>query len=208
MFLAGNQRGVYTSKLKLLHTGCLHSIKLSIYKVGIKFNKGPLALEHNNYATKIVNAYNVYELDTWAKFPLNNFKLKNCLLGATNIVKHSDKEKLVYSGYEIAFDGAGSWNFGNGFAKNVVIFGIDNSSSSHAETRKSNILVLGEGPTYGINISFGSPEKKFSFSFSKESTKFCFSLHYNGDNSLFVNGKEIFKSKPIIKMLIFQLNFV
>ena len=80
MFLAGNQRGVYTSKLKLLHTGCLHSIKLSIYKVGIKFNKSPLALEHNNYATKIVNAYNVYELDIWAKIPLNNFKLKKLLV--------------------------------------------------------------------------------------------------------------------------------
>ena len=33
----------------------------------------------------------------------------------------------------IAFDGAGSLSFGNDFARNVVIFAIDNSSSSHAE---------------------------------------------------------------------------
>ena len=44
-----------------------------------------------NYATKIVNAYIVYELETWPKAPLNNFKFKNCLSGATNIVKNSDK---------------------------------------------------------------------------------------------------------------------
>ena len=36
----------------------------------------------------------------------------------------------------------------------------------------------------------------FSINFSKAKEKFCFCLHYNGDNSyLFVNGKEIFKLK-------------
>ena len=56
--------------------------------------------------------------------------------------------------------------------------------------------MLGEGPTYGINGSFGSPEKRFSINFSKAKAKFCLSLHYNGDNSyLFVNGREIFNFK-------------
>ena len=41
---------------------------------------------------------------------------KNCLFCATNIVEKSDKEKLLYSGYGIAFDRTGSWNFGNDFA--------------------------------------------------------------------------------------------
>ena len=67
---------------------------------------------------------------------------------------------------------------------------MDNSSSSHSDNRKNNFLILGEGPTYGINESFGSLEKKFSINFTKASTKFCFSLHYNVDNSyLLVNGK-------------------
>ena len=35
--------------------------------------------------------------------------------------------KWVYSGYRIVFNGAGSWNFGHGFARNVVFFGVDNS---------------------------------------------------------------------------------
>ena len=79
------------------------------------------------------------------------------MFGATNIVKNSDQEKYVYSGYRITFDSAGSWNFGNDFTGNAVIFEIDNSSSSHSDSRKNNFLVLGEGPTYGINGSFGSP---------------------------------------------------
>ena len=41
-------------------------MKLSAYKVGVKFNKDPLAVEQNNYATKIVNAYTIYDLDAWS----------------------------------------------------------------------------------------------------------------------------------------------
>ena len=40
-----------------------------------------------------------------------------------------------------------------------MIFGVDNSSSSHPENRKINLSMLGEGPTYGNNGSFGAPEK-------------------------------------------------
>ena len=56
MFLVGNQRKpIYNSNLKPLYTSFLYSIKLSGYRMGIKFDKGPLAVEQNNYATKIVN---------------------------------------------------------------------------------------------------------------------------------------------------------
>ena len=41
--------GVYNSKLKLLYTAFLHSIKLSGYKTGIKLDKDPVAVEQNNY---------------------------------------------------------------------------------------------------------------------------------------------------------------
>ena len=110
------------------------------------------------------------------------------MFGATNIVKISNKEKWVYSCYGIAFDGADPWNFCGNFAWNVVIFGVDNSSSSFADKCKNNFLVLLEGPTYGINGSFGSPEKMFNINFSKARTKFCLRLHYNDDNIyLFVN---------------------
>ena len=86
----------------------MHSVKLSGYRIGIKFDTDTLAVEQNNYLTKIVNVYIVYKLYTWPRNPTNNFKFKNCLFGATNIVKNSDKEKYVYSGYGITFDSAGS----------------------------------------------------------------------------------------------------
>ena len=70
-----------------LYTAFLHSIKLSGYRIEIKFDKDPLALEQNNYLTKIVNVYIVYDLDVWPRNPTNNFKIKNFLFGATNIVK-------------------------------------------------------------------------------------------------------------------------
>ena len=79
--------GVYTSKLKPLHTAFLHSIRISGYKIRIKFDKDFLAVEQSNHTTKIVNAYIVYELVAWPRNPTNNFKFKYCLLGSANIVK-------------------------------------------------------------------------------------------------------------------------
>ena len=93
------------------------------------------------------------------------------------------------SGYEIVFDGGGSWSFGNDSTRNVIIFGIDNSSSSHNNNHKNNFLILGEGPAFGNNGNFGSPAQIFGINFSKASTKFCLSLHYDGDHIyFFVNG--------------------
>ena len=65
----------------------------------------------------------------------------------------------------------------NDFARNVVIFGFDNSSLSHADNHKNNFSVFGEGPDSDVNGSFGSPEKKFNINFSKANTKFCLRLH-------------------------------
>ena len=132
----------------------MHKIKLSEYRIGIKFDKDPLAVEQSKYLSKIVNVYIAYDLDAWSR---NHTSIKNCLYEATNIVKNSDKEKYVYSGYEITFHSAGSWSFDDDFARNIVIFGADNSSSSHCDNRKNNFLILGGAATYGINGSFGSP---------------------------------------------------
>ena len=68
----------------------------------------------------------------------------------------------MYSCCGIAFDGKGNQNFGNDFARNVIIYGADNNSSSHTDNRKNNFLVLGEGDASGINGTFCALEKKFS----------------------------------------------
>ena len=132
----------------------------------------------------------MYNLDDWPRNPTNNFKFKNHLFRATSVVKSSNEEKCVYSGYKTISDGAVSWSFDNDTARNVIIFGVDNSSTSHSDNGKNIFLILCEGNTFGINWRFGSSEKKVSIYFSKANKKFCLNLHYNADNScLFVNGK-------------------
>ena len=102
-------------------------------KIVIQFNNTALVLE--NQSTKIIHIYTINDLGYRTKNPNNNFVLTNCLFGATNIVKNSD----VYSGYEIAFDGTGSSSFGNDYARNVIMFGVDNNSS-HTDNRKNTFL--------------------------------------------------------------------
>ena len=116
----------------------MDSIELSEYRIGIKLDKYSLTLEQNNYWPKIVNVYIVYDLDAWPKNLTINFKFKNCLFRATNIVKNTDKEKYVYSRYGITFDIDSSWSFDNDFARNVTIVGVANSSSSHSDNLKNN----------------------------------------------------------------------
>ena len=174
----------------------------------IKFDQVSWAVEQNNCLTKIVNICFVYELYDCLKIPLKYFTLKKCLFGAINIVKKSDKVKLVYRRYGITFDERDWQSFGNGNARNVIIFGVDNSSSSHDDNLKNNFLIVGLGPTFKINGNFGSPEKTYSINVTKASLKFCLSLHYNDGNCyLFVNGKEIIKYKADNKNVNFPTRF-
>ena len=54
------------------------------------------------------------------------------------------------------FDSTNSQSFNNDTARNFIIFDVENSSSSHADNRKNNFLVLSEVPTPGINGCFDS----------------------------------------------------
>ena len=64
----------YYSEIKWsLYTAFLHSIKLSGYKTGIKYDKNHLGVVQKNTLTKIVNVYIVYDLDAWPKIVLRNF---------------------------------------------------------------------------------------------------------------------------------------
>ena len=68
-------------------------------------------------------------------------------------------------------------------------------SSPHIDNKKKDILILGKGPTQGLEHRL-TVEKSYLINFTKENTKFCLSLHYNGANSfLFVSGTERIKFK-------------
>ena len=79
---------VHTSKLKPLYTAFLHSIKLFGYRSRIQLDNSVLVAEQQNFATKIINAYIVCNLDNWPKIPFSNFKLKNFFFSVTNIIKN------------------------------------------------------------------------------------------------------------------------
>ena len=55
----------------------------------------------------------------------------------------------------------GSWSSGNDSAGNVVICGVDNTSSSHSDIRKNNFLLFGERLTDGINDSICEQKKNY-----------------------------------------------
>ena len=108
--------------------------------------------------------------------------------------KNADIDKYKYSGYGIGFDRHGSFSFpGTGLGRNVIIFGVDMSSSTKIDNRKNDIWILGKGPSQGLKHTL-SAEKMYSINFTEKNKKFCLSLHYNKENSyLFVNDSEIIK---------------
>ena len=84
---------------------------------------------------------------------------------------------------------------GGVFDQNLMIFGVDMSSSTKIDSRKKDILILVKGPSQGSEHAL-SAEKMYSINFTEHNKKSCLSLLYNGANSyLFVNGKEIHKFK-------------
>ena len=105
-------------------------------------------------------------------------------------------DKYTYSGYGIGFDRHGFYSHSSGGnGRNVIIFGVDMSSSTKIDKRKKDILILGKGPTQGLEHTL-SAEKMYSINFTEHNKKFCLSLHYSGANSyLFVNCTEIHKFK-------------
>ena len=77
----------------------------------------------------------------------------------------------------------------------MLIFGADICTSIHIDNKKKDILVLGRGPTQGLESTL-TAEKMYLINFTVTKKKFCLSLHYNRGNSyLFVNGTEICKFK-------------
>ena len=94
---------------------------------------------------KIVNTYIVYELDkTYGK---THPTLVNCLFGAVSITKNADIDKNKYSGYGIGFDRTGVFLLPDGsFGRNLVIFGVDMSSSVHVDNKGKDILIYGTDP--------------------------------------------------------------
>ena len=110
--------------------------------------------------------------------------------------KNANIARCKHSEYGIGFDRHGSYSYPNGGTwRNVIIFGVDMSSSAKIDNRKKDILILCKDPTQGLEHTL-SAEEMYSINFTVTKNKPCLSLHYNGANSyLFANVKEIHKFK-------------
>ena len=120
-------------------------------KIRVKFTGSCLKQPNISYTrSNILNIYIVYELGASSSHK-NDPALKSCLFHAVTLTKNEDIDKYGYSGYGIGFDRRSSFSFpGGGFGQNVLIFGVDMSSSAHIDNKKKDILVLGKGPTQGL----------------------------------------------------------
>ena len=49
--------------------------------------------------------------------------------------------------------------------KNVIIVGVDMSSSVHVDNKEKDILILGEGPTEGLDDTTSTAEAKYFINF-------------------------------------------
>ena len=100
-----------------------------------------------------------------------------------------------FSGCGIGFDRKGFFSIVDEASRNVIIVGVDISSSLHIDNKKKYILILCKGSTQGLQHT-STAEKLYSINVFKHKTKFYLSFHYNGGKSyLFVNGTEIIKFK-------------
>ena len=113
----------------------------------------------------IVNIYIVYELGA-SSFNDSDPTLRNCLFGAGTLTKNADIDTYGYSDYGIGFDRKTVFSFpSRGFGRNIIIFGVDMSSSAHIDNKKRDILVLGKGPAQGLEHTL-TAEKMYSINFT------------------------------------------
>ena len=88
------------------------------------------------------------------------------LFGAVTLTKNADIHRYGYSGYGIGFDRRGRFSFpGGGFGRNVLIFGVGMSFSAHIDNKEKDILVLGIGPTQGLEHTL-TAEKMYLIDFT------------------------------------------
>ena len=70
------------------------------------------------------------------------------------------------------------------------------SSFVHIYNKNKDLIILGEGPTQGLDDTTFTAEAIYPINFTKQNNRFVLSIHYNGSNSfLFVNTTEIYQFK-------------
>ena len=121
-------------------------------KIRVRFSRSCLKQDKITYTHgKIVNIYIVYEINKKDSIITSDPTLENCLFGAVTLTKNVNIVRYGYTLYGTGFDRKGSFSFAGGeYGQNVLIFGVDMSFSTYIDNKKKDILVLGIGPTQGL----------------------------------------------------------
>ena len=112
-------------------------------KSRIKFSGSCLKQNKITYIhVKIVNIYIIHEINKKDNTISSDATLENFLFGAVTLTKKVNIDRYGYYGYGIGFDRKGRFSFSaGGYGQNVLIFGVDMSSSSHIDNKKRHISI-------------------------------------------------------------------
>ena len=89
-------------------------------------------------------------MGTWSRDLNSVFIFKDWWFGGVKLAKNSGLNKYEYSGFGIGFSSEFSLP-DSSVGKNIVIFGVDMSSSVHVDNKKKDILIIGKGPSQGLD---------------------------------------------------------
>ena len=110
-YLLNQRMDIYMNKIRTIFNGSF-------------LNQSPPTTLHGD----IVNISIVYEITN--NYNDSNYPtIETCLFGSAKLTKNPDINKYGYSGYGIGFLRKASFLIGNEICKNVIIFGVDMSSS-------------------------------------------------------------------------------
>ena len=99
------------------------------------------------------------------------------MFGAVKITKNVNTSHYKYEGCGICFDGESSFSFDNRIdAKNVIIFGVNTSNSSHSTNKTQNIYGLGKDFVQGINNTTIYAEKIYKTNFTERKVRIVITL--------------------------------
>ena len=159
----------------------------------MSFNGLCLGKSNISILKKVINLYIFYTLGPQLRNLNTDFTSGNCL----KLIKNADLDKYKYTGYGIGFNSRSQSSFTDeSYGKNVIIFGADMSSSVHVDNKWKDILILGEGPTQGLDDTTLTAEAKYPINFTKPGKSFLLSLHYNRSKKfLFFNATKVYQFK-------------
>ena len=156
--------------------------KIYVDLTGSHFQQNNVLTSNNDHVINgnIVNIYIVYKLDPITSRD-TTFTIQNALFGAMQITKNADTNKYNYKVYGICFDESKEFthvrkrgNFNDTTsARNVIVFGVDMSFSTHANNKRNNIYVMGKDYVQRINDTTIYAEKMYYRNFTDPGKKIC-----------------------------------